>query len=66
VNGFKTYEEARAYAEKLMEPCSIMYGKTYVLNDDGYHVIRQFGVEHWRQHLKEIAVCVPELKVTRV
>lgn len=65
MNGFKTFEEAQTYAERLMEPVSIMYGKTYVLDEAGYHVIRQFGVEHWKKSLQEVAVCTPQLQVVR-
>lgn len=62
-----TYDEAVAYAETLMEPVSIMYGKTsWTQENAAYHVIRAFGVEHWKQHMEEVAVGTPRLEIRRI
>jgi hypothetical protein len=52
-----TLDEAKAYAERLMEPLSIMYDA----RTGAYHVIREFGVAHWRQHYTEVLVCRPTM-----
>ena len=58
----KTYEEAEKYAKSLYEDTNIM------LDEDtgNYHVVRLFGVEHWKQHFKNIAEVRVNMVVTKV
>ena len=47
----KTFEEAADFAKRMREDSNIMLNE----KTGEYHVIRLFGVDHWKQHLKTVA-----------
>lgn len=58
----KTFDAAQKYAEDLREDTNIMLDE----RTGEYHVIRLFGVEHWKQHYKNVAEVRVKMVVTRL
>jgi hypothetical protein len=48
---FDTFDAAKEYAINGGEPVNIMFDP----KTQKYHVIREFGVEHWEQHYENLA-----------
>jgi hypothetical protein len=46
-----TFDEAMTYAKNCYEDVNVMLDET----TGKHHVIREFAVEHWKQHYKNLA-----------
>lgn len=53
------FEDALRYATELGEDCCVMRDEA-----DDFHVIRAFGIEHWKKHYEVVTTVEMVPKIT--